>query len=357
MVPFNLQIFYTMLELLCNKKAVTMKIRKILYIFLMIIFIVLAYFLLDRGLNAKTKIYVNYADESMITYKVYLKDNDKYLEMDNKYDSSLVNNIIFDFDFKTIFSERVNGYYKYNLEGILVAYTNNINDSLLRKKYILISDVVDTLNTNGNSININSSINIDYSKYRYELKKISHEYGFDVNGYLELQFNVFENLNFKDMDNIKEDSRNLNVIIPLSYDNFKINVNTNNKSGSYYDFSNNQSVNYLLMVFGAFCLALGISYLGLVIRNMYLSYRTENEYKNKLRKIISENKDVIIRVKRFYNKKKYNLIYVYNFNDLVSMSKKKKLPISYREVRRNTKTIFLLVEDDNAWIYQLIREN
>lgn len=333
-----------------------MKIRNILCIFLMIVFMVISYFLLDRGVNAKTKVYVNYKDDSSVIYKVYLKNTDKYLEMNNKYNASLVNKINFDFNFKSVFSNNVNGYYKYNIEGILVAYDDDINDSLLRKKYILVKDKVDTLNKNGNSIDINSNIDIDYNKYKYELEKVSNEFDRDVNGYLELRFNILEDLNFKGMDNIKKDNKQLKVIIPLSYDSFKINVINDNKTDSYYDFSKKQPVNYFFIILGALSLAVGISFLGLVIKNMSISYQTENEYKKILNKIINDNKDIVVKVKKFYNTKKYNLIYIYSFNELANISKKIKEPISYKEVRRNTKTIFLLVEGDNAWIYQLIRE-
>lgn len=109
-----------------------MKIRNVLYVFLMIIFIVLAYFLIDRGINAKTKVYVNYKDNNDITYKVYLNDN-SYLGMNNRYNTSLVNKINFDYSFKSVFNTNVNGFYSYNVEGLLVVYTDNINDSLLQK--------------------------------------------------------------------------------------------------------------------------------------------------------------------------------------------------------------------------------
>ena len=55
-----------------------MKVRNIIYVFLMALFIVLAYFLLDCGFNAKTKIAVNYQEKSDLSYKVYLYDNEIY---------------------------------------------------------------------------------------------------------------------------------------------------------------------------------------------------------------------------------------------------------------------------------------
>ena len=330
-----------------------MKIRNVLYIFLMIIFIVLAYFLIDRGINTRTKIYINYQDSSDIIYKVYLNDGN-YLGINNKYNTSLVNKISFNYNFKSIFSTSVNGFYKYNIEGILVAYTDDINDSLLQKKYILLGDIVNTLNSNGNTINIDQNIDIDYVKYRKELNNISKEYNTLVNGYLELRFNVKENLNFNGIDNIKEDSKQIKVIIPLSYDYFKINVIKNdNKTDSYYDFSKKQPVNYLLMILGALSLSLGISFLALVIREMVITYDKESAYNKKLKKILGKYSDKIVNIKKFYNKKKYNLIYVDSFKELLEVYDKVENPISFREIKKNSKAIFLLIDGDNAWIYEL----
>ena len=65
----------------------------------MIIFIVLAYLLIDSGINTKTKIYVNYKNDSKVIYKVYLNDTDKYLGMNDKYNKNLVDKINFDLTF------------------------------------------------------------------------------------------------------------------------------------------------------------------------------------------------------------------------------------------------------------------
>ena len=170
-----------------------MKIRDIIYMFLMVIFVTLSYLLIDRGINAKTKLHVSYDDSYNVVHKVYLNDG-SYINMGDRYPGDLVSKISFNLSFKSIFSKRVSGYYRYNVEGVLFVYTDNINDSLFQKKYILLNDVIDTLNSNGNALNIDTNIDIDYEEYRNELIKIGNEYDKKVNGYMELRFNVFENL-------------------------------------------------------------------------------------------------------------------------------------------------------------------
>ena len=330
-----------------------MRFKDVVYSFLMIILMILAYLLIDRGINAKTKIYVNYQTDSDIIYDVYLNDG-MVMKMGDVYPSDSINYINFDFNFKNLFTSRINGYYAYSINGFLVVYTDDINDSLLQKKYILLDKTVDTLNNNSNLININHNINIDYNKYKDELLNVGREYDMDVNGYLEVRFNVFESLNFSDIDNAVEDNKQVKAIIPLSYDNFRISViNEEKKRDSYYDFSRKQSVNYVLMIIGIISLLLGLSFLGLIIRDMINSYKKESIYNKQIKEIFNKYGDIIVKVKKFYNKKKYNLIYVDSFNELMDVYNKVGNPISFREIKKRSRSIFILIDNDNAWIYEM----
>ena len=334
-----------------------MKFKNVLYMFLMVIFMVLAYLFINSGINAKTKVYVNYKIDNDVIYKVYLYDSDKPLSMNSRYTTSLVDRINLGFIFNSVFSTKVAGYYKYNINGYLVAYTDDIHDILLQKKYILLSDIINPLNNNENYIKLEQDIDINYNEYREELEKISKEYNVSANGYFEVDFNVFNSLNFNEIDEIKELEKQIKVIIPLSYDNFRINVINDKKDlNSFYDFSKKQPVNYLLMLLGAFCLSLGIAMLSLVIRSMIISYKEENKFNKEFKKILKLHDDKVVSVKRFYNKKKYNLIYVSTFDELIDVYNNVKKPISYKLIKRNSKAIFLLIEDNNAWIYRMCKE-
>ncbi len=335
-----------------------MKIKNVLYVVLMIIFMMLSYILMSSGVNTKTKIYVNYKNDSDVLYKVYLRDNDKTINMNNEYNASLVDKINLDFSFDSKFSHNINGYYKYNIEGILTAYTDDIDDALFKRKYILLSDIGNPLNGNDNTIKINQDIDIFYDVYKEELKRINKEYETIANGLLEIRFNVLESLNFNGIDGTKEFKKQIKVIIPLSEEVFKIDIiNDKNDVDSYYDFSKVQPVNYLLIFLGGISLSFGVAFLLLVIRNMIIAYKRENSYSKELNSILEKYDDIIVNIKRFYNKKKYNLIYVTSFDELIDAYKKVGNPISFREIKKNSEAIFLLLDDDNAWIYKMNKKN
>ena len=339
-----------------------MKIRNILYIFLMIIFIVFAYLFFDRGFNARTKIYVTYQEKSDVIYRVYLYENDiynkDYLNMNERYIAKLVDYIDIDFDYKSLFNRDLSGYYTYDVVGTLTTYTDDINDALFRKEDKLLSRTEVLDQNNLKDINISDKVIIDYDKYLEELDKIKKNYDIDVSGYLEVKILINEQLDFFGNQKIINDDKEMKLIIPLSYDTFKINViNDNNNTDSYYDFSKREKINYIFLIIGAFMLSLGISFLALTIRNMVNETRYEFGYKRELKIILNRYSDILVNVKKFYSKHKYNLIYVDTFDELMDAYRRVGNPISYREVKKNEETIFLMIDDDNAWIYRLVSKN
>ena len=338
-----------------------MKVRNILYIILMIIFTVLAYLFFDRGFNAKTKIYVTYQEKSNLTYRVYLFPNDiykkKYLGMNERYITSLVDNIEVDLDYNELFNRSLSGYYNYEVINTLVGYIDDINESVFKKDDKVLKKT-EVLNQNDlKEIKINDKIIIDYDKYIKELKTYKDKYSAALSGYLETRIIIKENLDFFSNENIVKDQKEMKLIIPLSYETFKINIIDDNKQvDSYYDFSKREKINYIFLVIGAFCLAVGISFLALTIRNMINESYDEKKYRKELKKIINENKDILVKVNKFYSKHKYNLIYVASFEELMDAYRRIEAPISYKEVKKNAETIFLMIDDDNAWIYPLIKK-
>lgn len=337
-----------------------MKVRNILYIFLMIIFIVLAYLFFDRGINVKTKIFVTYQEKSDITYKVYLYDNDiyskSYLNMNERYLANLVDDIDINFVYNSLFSKELNGYYTYSVTSALVGYTDDINESLFRKEDILLNKTVPLNQNNLSEIKINDKVIIDYDKYFNELKKYNDEYNTKISGYLEVLMKINENLDFFGNERIIKDTKEMKLIIPLSYETFKISIqNDNNNVDKYYDFSKKEKINFIFLVIGAFCLSVGISFFALTIRNMINESHDEINYRKELKRIINNNSEILVKVKKFYSKHKYNLIYVASFAELMDAYRRVENPISYKEVKKNEETIFLMIDEDNAWIYRLVK--
>ena len=323
----------------------------------MVVYGVLGYIFLDSGLNTKTRVRIDYEDSSNVYYDVkYLDDN--YNDTDSgKYVASMVNYIDMNYIYNNIISEYVSGYYKYNVEGYLIAYEDDITDSLWERKYNLFEDKVVVIDQNDvNNIKIDDKVRIDYRKYRNEILDFIDEYDIDINGYLHIRINVMEFLNFDDMDNEYADNKVISVNIPLTDDIFKIKVNNLDNVDSYYEFSNNKSMNMVLLIIGAFCVAMTISSIVMVIRQFMIIYNNQNKYKKEVNRILSKYEVYIVCVKRFYVNKKYNMIYVDSFDELMDVYDKKNKMISFKETKKDKEAVFVIIDEDDAWIYKLIAD-
>ena len=91
-----------------------------------------------------------------------------------------------------LISEYVSGYYKYNVEGYLIAYEDDITDSLWERKYELFKD---------KTINIENLIIEDLGDIREETIKLREHYGFTRQKILQFTIDLY---NFYDNDNESE---------------------------------------------------------------------------------------------------------------------------------------------------------
>ena len=99
-----------------------------------------------------------------------------------------------------------------------------------------------------------------------------------------------------------------------------------------------------------------LALLVLVIRQFKYICVNQDEYNKRLNKILSKYDDSIVKVKRFYVNKKYNMIYVDSFSELMDVSIKKNKMISFKEYKKNKESIFVIIDENDAWVYKLISE-
>lgn len=344
------------------KGGAAVKFRDYLYAIAMIFFAVCAYLLFERGFNLRTKKIVNYQEKSALTYQVYLKENnefkDEYLGMNQRYISKLVDKIRLNFNYNSLFSKNINGYYSYDVIANLYGYLKENNEQIWKNEYKLIDNKVVVLNKNNiKEINVEDVAVFDYQKCVDDFNKFKNKYDLDIVGYVDIVVNIHENLQASGISKVVTDDKLITVKVPLSQDTFRITVdNDNNNINNYYDFSKREKINYMFIIIGAFCASLTISFLALIIRNMVIMYHDKYDYKAQLNKILSEYDDIIVNIKKFYNRKKYNLIYVDTFSELLDVYNSVGNPISFREVKKNKEALFIILDEDNAWVYRLLNK-
>lgn len=332
--------------------------KSIYYVFLMVVYGILAYLFLYSGFNTRTRVRIDYEDSSSVYYDVKYLDNNYNGTYSDKYVANMINYIDMDYVYNNLISEYVSGYYKYSIDGYLIAYEDDITDSLWERKYEIEKEKIVVIDENNvNSIKIEDDFRVDFRKYRKEINEFISEYDIDINAYLHIRINISEFLTFNGLDNEYADNKVIYVNVPLTDDIFKINVNNIDNVDSYYEFSNKQSMNMVFLVIGAFCFALTISSLIMVIRQFIFINGRETKYKRELKRILSKYDDSIVRVNKLYVNKKYNMIYVDSFIELMDVYYKKCKMISFKETKRDSRAIFVIIDEDNAWIYKLESDN
>lgn len=328
--------------------------KSLFYVFLMVVYGILTYVFLWVGFNTRTKIRVDYQDVSDVYYDVkYIDDN--YNNMNsNKYVSNMVEYIDMNYVYNNIISEYVSGYYKYRVDGYLIAYEDDINNSLWERKYNLVEEKNVLIDENNvNSIKIEDDFRIDFRKYRDEVNKFINDYDIDVDAYFHIRITISEFLNFNDLDNEYADNKVISVNVPITSDVFKIDVNNLDDVDSYYEFSKKESMNIVFLIIGAFCFALSISSFVMVIRQFGYIYNRQSKYRKELNKILSKYDECIVRVNKLYVSRKYNMIDVSSFNELMDVYYKKCKMISFKETKRDSEAIFVIIDNDDAWIYRM----
>lgn len=332
--------------------------KSITYAVFLILFATISYIFINTGASSKTKIYVAYSENSNTNYEVKLLDNDIYNDTeysDWHYISSLVDKIKINFNYRNILSEYASGYYKYNAKLEFIIYENNEDNIIVKKEEIIKEDKVKVIDDpHFNLIKIEDALNIDYDKYKKEFDKIKEEYSIDSIGKLKIKIHFYNFLGFNIIDGDTAIENEISYEIPLNTNTIKISSNNIDNYGEITNFSNKEIINYINIFIGIIFLSLSITFLVLVIKLMINIHKKEQSYKKELKEILTRYDDKIVNVKKFINIKEYNIIYVESFKELLDVYNKYETIINYKETIKNKEAIFILTNEDNAWIYRLV---
>jgi len=333
-------------------------IISIIYAIFMVLFFMLAYLFIIVSIDTKTKILVNYHETSTTNYRLTLLPNDLYdttkISSNKNYLSSVIDDVIVSFNYQNLFSEIVSGYYKYNINANLLIYDESINNPLVNKEYSLLEDKYIVLNQgNVTSFMLNDNFVIDYNKYLKTYQEITTKYNLSVIGNLKININFYEYLGFSSLTTDQEYKSTITINIPISDTTFKAKITDLSNNSNFYEYSKKEDVNYYTLIIGLIFLASAISFLVLVIHTIKELYHHHLEYHHSLKTILNKYDSIIITTNKFYNFKKYNIIYVNSFKELLEVYEKYHILIIHREISKYKLSIFILIQGDNAWIYRL----
>lgn len=293
--------------------------------------------------------YVSYKENSDIDYKVYLKKNyfynTDYLDSDNQYIASLIDNIKADFNYKLNVDENdINYKYKYYIEAEVNVKDSDTKKSIYNFKEMLVNETIND-SENRNSIEINENVLIDYNKYNELIKKFVSIYNLD-NAVSTLNVRMYikvlgECEKFEDIDKVSTFALN----IPLTTKTVAIDLERDLVDTSNENFmlcNNDKTISYVSLVLAIIFAIVDIVLVFILVKYVIKTRTAETIYQKELKKILNNYKSYIQKINNTFDLKGYQVLGVDSFTDMLEIRDTLQQPILMAENKENTGVYFII---------------
>lgn len=355
--------YYSKDKLYKVQKRKRLNFKKWLYFLLIpsIILLLISLLLIKNSVQLNGKIInLGYSENGYADYKVYLKKNSyydkKFLPSGMKYVANIINSINSKFNYEIHADENMNFKYKYKIVGELVI-SDPIDTSkvLHTKKYDLLKEKTETINSN--NFVINEDIDIDYDYYNSYVNSYKMDYGLAVDSKLVVTMDIkVEGIYEEEIEKLNREQQ-LQISIPLSEQTINIDILSDkiNENGNISTPIKANIKNKLLFVLAIMILLISLSGISLAIY-LYLQNRKKNIYNITVNKILKEYDRIIVNGNVELNENNIpNKIYPETFEEMVDASQTLNAPILYYEVIKNEKCFFVIIKGDTMYKYRLTR--
>ena len=309
------------------------KTRAIVYsVFLVLALIICTYlaFHVVKKIEIKP---INYTDTGTVDYRVYLKKNEFYpetfLTKNKSYPTSLIDYIDINYNYVFNIEDITDINFEYKVVGELIIENNTNKKELLKNYYDVISTKTKELN-GINEIAINERFQINYDEYNLFANKYRSSLGVDTNSYLKLYLSIKKTSPDSSNYDINETSNINEVIIPLSEKAIEINIDSvNNKSIKQVVFKQTTKVNYVNIGIISVLAILSLLFIKIIIQSIIKMNKRRSLYDKYVGKLLKEYDRLIVETSNLLDLKKYNVIKVKEFTELLDVRDNLKIPIIY----------------------------
>lgn len=347
-----------------NKKIRINKndIKKIIISFLLVIAMVVQFSFLSYLFKAlapessknKDNLIMSYTSSGNIDYKVFLKENNfidnEYLNAGEAYILDLIDYVRLTpvYNFKSTSKTNVTGTNK--LVAKLKVYykessDKNNNPEVMNKEKTLDEKV---MNFNDDKYTSLGSYDLYLNEYLDMLKEFQSEVKIAVDGYLDITYeSSFDGKVGGASYSNKYDNT---VRIPLSNSVVKIeSPKSEAKESNVYEAdlvkTNKTVMSYIvianIVVFIIICFLL----------KKLFSFTNKSEYQRKLSKILRNYDDIIVNTSSIVDVKKYKVIKIEEFKEILNLSRELLLPIMNYEKIKDKETWFYVIKDDILYMH------
>ncbi len=347
---------------MAKKKFKKNNIKKVIIVILLIIAMVVQFSFLSYLFKAlapessknKDNLVMRYTSSGNIDYKVFLKQNDfidsQYLNSGEAYILDLIDHISINslYDFKSTTKTDVAGTNKLVVK-LKVYYKEstdkNNNPEVMNKEKTLDEKI---MKFNNDKYTNTSTYDLYLDEYLNMLKEFQSEVKISVDGYLEI---VYETAFDGKVGGVSySDKYDSMIKIPLSNSVVKIeNQKAEEKKSDVYEadlVKTNKTVMSYIIIINIVTFVI-ICYL---LKKLF-SFTNKSEYQRQLNKILKNYDDIIVNTSSIVDVKKYKVIKINEFKELLNLSRELLLPIMNYEMIKDEETCFYIIKDDILYMY------
>ncbi len=304
--------------------------------------------------------YINYSEQSVVDYGVYLKENEffteSYLGKDQAYVASLIDRVNATFQYELFMekAQKIDFQYSYRIHAVL-----EIKDQQKGVIYRPTYEIVPTRTgeRTGSGLIICETVQLDYDQYNDLANRFISELELkDTTCNILLRMNVnvigasdsFSNAT-------EENSYAMELKIPLTTKTVNVNLTSDVEEGMNKILTVNNNVarivfRVLAIVFLCVSVLLGIE----IVVFVYLTRNTDITYEIRVSRLLKSYKSFIQKITNPFNTTGYQLLMVDTFNEMLEIRDTIQSPILMNENTDKTCTRFLIPTNTKIlYIYEL----
>ena len=333
--------------------------NNLIKISIVIIVLIFSIFLIISSLNIKlktNKTVLSYDEEGKINYRVYLKENndfsDPYLNEGNSYIANLIDEIISTFNYNFIANEKFDFTYDYQIRAVLSTYevgTKDNQNPLWHKEYTLVPLTTKKLK-DSNGYKINEAVPINYDT---DVNSFLAGKNLTTESYLTVELLTNIDGLYEEYNEEVKDTNTLTMEIPIS--DGTINITTKDDVTSSEDLKGDEDgtiTNKPLAAIGSILLIVSLTILIFDGFKAYRLNKEQNKYHTDIDNIIKKYNKIMLRTNKMPILKNKRVIEIANLNDLIELETELKSGILVYEKLKTNETWFILIHQNEAWIYK-----
>ena len=307
------------------------------------------------------KYFIGYTESGSIDYDVYLKDNEfydsPYLDKNQSYVASLIDRIITNFYYDIdMDAEDVNYRYSYTITSRLEIIDDTSGVPIFNPEYELVS-VKDKSQNSSNRLTINEIVVLSYDEYNDLASKFLETYDLagstTSNIVLTLKVDVLSDCEAFTGSSVDTYSSELRIPLTTKTVNIKMTSSVPDAEAKMIACTRGAGSE----VFKTTAIVLGISDILLallLVAFIYLTRTDDITYTARVKKILSQYKSYIQRIKNLFDTRGYQVILVDTFDEMLEIRDTIQAPILMHENEDKTCAKFMIPTDSKIlYLYEI----